>query len=95
MPRSKARGVRHCRPQVLRKHLAAVRQLVARGGGPCAVARELKLPLSSAHTVVKAFRDEHNRSSVLHCTARGVPFGILLVPSMMMLAYTASATTQL
>ena len=38
-------------------------------GGPCAVARELKLPLNSAHTVVKAVRAEHNRSAVLHCTA--------------------------
>ena len=43
---------------VLHKHLPAVRELVARGAGPCAVARELKLPLSSAHKLVKIVRAE-------------------------------------
>jgi len=53
---ARARGVRLGRPSILHKHLPAVRELVARGAGPCAVARELKVPLSSAHKLVKQVR---------------------------------------
>jgi DNA invertase Pin-like site-specific DNA recombinase len=56
---AKARGQKLGRPEILTRYLPQVRELLSQGKGTCAVARELKLPLSSASKLVsKAKRVE-------------------------------------
>jgi len=53
---AKARGVRLGRPSTLDQHFPAVRSLLDSGLGVCAISRQLGLPLSSAHKLVKQAR---------------------------------------
>lgn len=55
---AKARGVRLGRPSTLETHVPAVRELVKKGLGPCAISRALGLPLSSAGRLVKRARKD-------------------------------------
>lgn len=50
---AKNRGVRLGRPATLKDRLQDVAKLKAQGLGVCAIARELKIPLSSAHKILK------------------------------------------
>lgn len=50
---ARARGQKLGRPSTLAKHLPAVRSLMAKGYGVSAIARELKIALSSAHKLIK------------------------------------------
>ena len=51
---AKARGVRLGRPERLSNHVGAVRDLLAGGKSIRAVARELRLPASSVHKLVRS-----------------------------------------
>lgn len=51
---AKARGVRLGRPETLTKHSSRVRSLLSDGKNISQIARELKLPYSSAHKIVSA-----------------------------------------
>jgi DNA invertase Pin-like site-specific DNA recombinase len=53
---ARARGVRLGRRETLSQHQGRVRELVAQGLGVRAIARELMLPLGSAHKLVKGCR---------------------------------------
>ena len=53
---ARLRGVRLGRPSTLGRHEKAVAALLGEGLGVCAIARQLDLPLSSAHKVVKRLR---------------------------------------
>src|SRR5262245_60190309 len=55
---AKAKGVRLGRPERLSKHFEPVRRLLASGKGTRAIARELGLPASSAHKLVKVARKQ-------------------------------------
>ena len=50
---ARARGTKLGRPNTLKKYERAVAGLVGDGLGVCAIARELSIPLSSAHKLVK------------------------------------------
>jgi DNA invertase Pin-like site-specific DNA recombinase len=53
---AKANGTRLGRPKSLARHLEAVRRLLAEGRGVRAIARQLALPVSSAHRLVREAR---------------------------------------
>ena len=53
---ARKRGVMLGRPSTLKKHEGAVAALLKEGLGVCAIARQLSMPLSSAHKLVKKLR---------------------------------------
>ncbi len=53
---ARARGVRLGRPDTLKKHETAVAGLLAQGLGVCQISRQLGLPLSSSHKLIKRLR---------------------------------------
>jgi DNA invertase Pin-like site-specific DNA recombinase len=57
---AKARGVQLGRPSTLHQHQKQVRTLVAEGLGVRAIARRLRLPVGSAHKLIKATKDGLN-----------------------------------
>jgi DNA invertase Pin-like site-specific DNA recombinase len=50
---AKAKGTKLGRPKILSQHAEAVRELLAEGKGVRAIARQLLLPVSSAHRLVR------------------------------------------
>jgi len=53
---ARARGAKLGRPEKLSRYRTAVRSLVRQGRGAREIARELRLPVSSAYKIVKAIR---------------------------------------
>lgn len=56
---AKARGVRLGRPRTFEVHRPAVAALMRQGLGPCAISRQLGLPLSSIGRLVKEKKDSN------------------------------------
>jgi DNA invertase Pin-like site-specific DNA recombinase len=57
---ARARGARFGRPSTLLKYLPRVRILIQAGRNVSEVARELMLPYSSAHKIVRLLRTQHS-----------------------------------